>query len=178
MESVTIGDRTVDSSTFIQFTITPSVKYGSGGYIEIVIPDPYMSFSGSISCSGFAGTVGSSTCTRVNSYTVRFYKSLSTSLLVTLSSLQLSVQYFINALGVMTVPYFQIYFKEADGSVVAQNLKAVNYTTVASTCTVQSAIRGSSVLTVGQTGADYTLTFKCATRLPSVGKIQFVFPDE
>lgn len=71
-----------------------------------------------------------------------------------------------------------MYLKESSGSIVAQNLQAFQYTTVAGTCTVTSAVRDPSVLTVGATGASYTIVFKCPTRVSASGRFQLVFPEE
>ena len=66
VDSFTVGDKTVDAYTFIQFTITPSVKYSTGGYIEVTGPST-MSTSTTVTCTGTLGMVGSTGCTRVNS---------------------------------------------------------------------------------------------------------------
>lgn len=70
-----------------------------------------------------------------------------------------SVAQFRNALGVINQPAFTITFKNSDGTLVAQTTTAASYTTVAGTLTVSSAVRSTTVLTVGLTGASYTLTF-------------------
>jgi len=164
--------------TYIQFTITPSVKYSSGGYVEIVVNSTFMSFTSPFLCAGFAGTVGSTTCTLANTTAGIMQKDLSSGLLVTLSSMVFQMEFFKNPLGVMTTPPMEIYFYSSSGAIVAQNTSVVTYTTTESTCTVSSAVRGTSVLTVGLTGATYTLVFTCATRIPSVGKLTFTFPAE
>jgi len=67
IDSFTVNDKTVDSFTLIQFIITPSAKYKSGGYIEVTCPAAYMSTSATVSCVGIIGFTGSNTCTRINS---------------------------------------------------------------------------------------------------------------
>ncbi|CDW89223.1 UNKNOWN [Stylonychia lemnae] len=178
IDSFTVNDKTVDAFTLIQFTITPSAKYTSGGYIEVTCPAAYMSTSTTVSCVGILGTLGSSTCTRLNSQTIRFTRNLSSGLLVSFFQISFSVGNFRNYLGVVTNTPFTISFKEADGSTVAQSTTGVIYTTVAGTVTVTSAIRATTVLTVGLSGAQYTLTFTCKTRVPTVGRFVFTFPDE
>lgn len=44
-------------------------------------------------------------------------------------------------------------FKESDGTLVAQTTTAASYTTSAGKITMASAVRSTSVLTVGLTGA-------------------------
>lgn len=50
--------------------------------------------------------------------------------------------------------------------------------TVANALTITSAVRSSSVTTVGLTGAQYTISFTTATRLPTAGQIVITLPAE
>ena len=120
VNSFIVGDKTVDASTFIQFTITPSVKYLTNGYIEIVVPSP-MSLSSPVSCNPITGMVGTATsgCTRTNSTDLIFTRDLSKSLLVTFYQVQFSIYNFNNILGAMQNNPFNLYFKNSDGSIVA-----------------------------------------------------------
>ena len=105
--------------TFIQFTITPSVKYDSGGYVEVVVNSTFMSFASPFLCAGFAGTVGSTVCTLANTTAGKMSKSLSSGLLVTIFSMVFQMEFFNNPLGVMTTPPMAIYFYSSSGAIVA-----------------------------------------------------------
>lgn len=91
VDSIAVGDKTVDVYTFIQFTVTPSVKYSNGGYIEVIGDANYVSTSPSVTCSGSLGMSGSTTCTRVSATTIRLTKNPSAGLLVTVFQMTFSV---------------------------------------------------------------------------------------
>lgn len=65
----------------------------------------------------------------------------------------------------MTVDSFKVYYKNANNAVAAQVTTGLGYTTTGGTCSVSSASRDTSVLTVGLTTAIYTITFSCTHRL-------------
>ena len=60
---------------------------------------------------------------------------------------------FVNALGVVQNPPFEIYLKEASGNIVSMTKTAIQYTTVAGSCTLTSAVRSTASLLVGATNA-------------------------
>jgi len=64
-----VNSKVVDATTYIDIQLSSSVKYSSGGYIEIIAPTGYASWSTSgVVCtagSGFSGSLTS--CTRVDS---------------------------------------------------------------------------------------------------------------
>ena len=70
INSYIVGALTVDATTYIQFDITPSAKYGDMGYIELVAPTNYISFATSKTmCSSIYGLTGSTLyCDKVNGY--------------------------------------------------------------------------------------------------------------
>lgn len=108
----------MDASTYIQLSIVPGVKYSSKGYVEVVLPSAYMSWSTSVVCSavfGFSATTSSDYCTRVDSTTVRYSRTLSTSA----SSVAFYLYNIKNSLGVVTNSPIYVYFKESTGSISA-----------------------------------------------------------
>lgn len=78
----------------------------------------------------------------------------------------------------MVLPSYSLYYVNPDGSVVAQTLTGLSYTTTPGKCYVTSAVRATTVLTVGLNGETYTMTFKCDHRIRTVGYIMFLFPIE
>jgi hypothetical protein len=152
MNSFIVGDKTVGQETFIQMDFTPSAQYSRGGYIEIVTPSGYISFTSTLVCNTVFGLLGTATCTRLNSNTIRYYRDISSR-----SAISVNFYNFVNALGVVQNPPFEIYLKEASGNIVSMTKTAIQYTTVAGSCTLTSAVRSTASLLVGATNAQYSL---------------------
>jgi hypothetical protein len=72
MNSFIVGDKTVGQETFIQMDFTSSAQYSNGGYIEIVTPSGYISFTLTLVCNTVFGLLGTATCTRLNENNIRY----------------------------------------------------------------------------------------------------------
>ena len=136
-------------------------------------PIGYITFTSTLVCNTVFGLLGTATCTRVNDNTLRYYRDISSK-----SAISMNFYNFVNALGVVQNPPFEIYLKEASGNIVSMTKTAIQYTTVAGFCTLISAVRNTAALLVGATNAQYILSFKCLNRVPTAGRIQIVLPDE
>jgi len=96
MNSFIVGDKTVGQETFIQMDFTPSAQYSHGGYIEIVTPSGFISFTSTLVCNTVFGLLGTATCSRVNDNTIRYYIDISSK-----SAISVNFYNFVNALGVV-----------------------------------------------------------------------------
>lgn len=136
--------------------MVPSATYSSGGYIEIVCPAAYITFTTTVVCNTIFGLIGSQVCTRYNDTVLYYQRAISSVTVISVSIFQV-----VNTLGAVQLPPFQIYFKESNGNIVSQNLSAFTYSTVAGWLSVTASSRSMSVLQVGLAGASYTVTFTC-----------------
>ena len=59
MNSISVGTTVVDEPTFITLDITPSARYSTGGYIEVIVPTNYNTWETPTGCFSFAGLTGS-----------------------------------------------------------------------------------------------------------------------
>jgi len=114
INSFLVEDKSVDTQTWIQLDMTPSARYSSGGYIELVTSSAYLTFTSVVVCNTVYGLTGTGTCNRVSSSNLKFVRDISSS-----SSISISLFKLQNTLGVIQHPGIDIYLKEADGSVVA-----------------------------------------------------------
>lgn len=99
---------------------TPSAQYSKGGYIEIVTPPGYITLTTTLVCNTVYGLLGTATCSRVNDTTLRYYRGISSS-----SAISTNFYNFINALGVVQNPPFEIYLKESTGNIVSMTKTAI-----------------------------------------------------
>ena len=58
-------------------SMIPSVRYSSGGYIEIKTPENFILPSSGVSCTAITGFSGSSgTCSRIDENTIRYTRNI------------------------------------------------------------------------------------------------------
>ena len=69
----------VDAVIYLTFDVTPTVKYETDGYIEVIGSDPYVSSSGTPLCTAIIGFIGSDRfCTNLNTYTIDYGRNIGT----------------------------------------------------------------------------------------------------
>ena len=126
--------------------------------------------AGTFTCTrtfGFTSTSTACTVDTTNNYILLpFYQS--TAHFYTVGTFQ-------NPLGAMTTSSWKLIVSDSSGNIIMQTTSGITATTTSNAITVTTASRPSGSTTVA-IRADYTLTFKTATRMLSGSTIKFILP--